>query len=299
MLKFFLILVSTFSLIANDPYYFCTAANSSYFKPLLTLIGGIHRYHYDQLGQIAVFDLGLTSSQIRQLEKIEKLIVLQVEKKNPDVLTVFSSNLEGKTVPGWYSWKPVCIKMALDRYPDILWIDAGTTVFNPLDNLFTYIRKQGYFFHNGSVHSFSSQCTNYVKEKYNLYSEHNQWILDDMIFGMECGIMGITKKIYEDFVFPIYEIAADIRSFEDDGSAEGGFGHSRHDQTIFSMIALLNGYKIHYHYKKPLDVFYLDDDSLPFHIASCSEFLTTKTNLCSLRKKSGVYKHRSFIIYKN
>lgn len=299
MKKFFVVLFLSIFLYSNEPYYFCTATNSSFYKPLLTLIGGIHKYHFDNLGEIAVFDLGLSRDEIFQLEKMQKVVVLQVEKKNPKILTPVMTRKEGKPVPGWYSWKPVCIKQSLDRYPDVLWIDAGTVLFLPIDHLFTYMRKQGYFFHNGTDHSFTSQCTLYVKEKYGLYLEENDWILKEEIFGLEAGIMGITRKIYDSFVVPAYEIAGDIKSFIDDGTTKDGFGFARHDQTIFSMLALLNHFTILQHRKTPLDLMYLGEEKLPFHIASCPEFRTKYTNLSCLRKKSGVYNYRSYILYKN
>ena len=45
--------------------YYCTAANSDYFKILLNLIGSIHETNFDKLGGIAVFDLGLTEDEIK------------------------------------------------------------------------------------------------------------------------------------------------------------------------------------------------------------------------------------------
>src|SRR5439155_21284257 len=51
-------------------HYFCTAADSSYFTHLLNLIGSIHKISFDQLGEIAVFDLGLHQEQVEELNKI-------------------------------------------------------------------------------------------------------------------------------------------------------------------------------------------------------------------------------------
>src|SRR5271170_46995 len=45
------------------PQYYCTAANSDYFGPLLNLIGSIHDTNFDKVSAIAVFDLGLTEDQ--------------------------------------------------------------------------------------------------------------------------------------------------------------------------------------------------------------------------------------------
>ena len=52
--------------------YFCTACDSRYFDNLLNLIGSIHAVSFKQLGEIAIFDLGLTDEQKDHLYSIQK-----------------------------------------------------------------------------------------------------------------------------------------------------------------------------------------------------------------------------------
>src|SRR3990167_2993543 len=121
-----------FSQIPNIPQYYCTAIDSNYFNLFLNLLGSIHHTNFEQLEEIAVFDLGLNANQIAYLNKVQKLKVYSLQPTNPDMLKPFRLHPEmGKMVPGWYSWKYVAIKQALDMHPYVLWIDAGSTVLKP------------------------------------------------------------------------------------------------------------------------------------------------------------------------
>ena len=161
----------------TDYQYYCTASDSKYFNNLLNLIGSIHETNYKNLGEIAVFDLGLTKDQIEQLKKIDKISVIKIELTNPDLLKQFKTSHSGKMVPGWYAWKFVILKQALELFPYALWIDAGTTILRPLDNLFKYIQQSGYFlctmgdekFYNQIAHPIKWGTTEYVKNYFGLF----------------------------------------------------------------------------------------------------------------------------------
>lgn len=239
----------------RQPYYFCTVANSRFFRPLINLIGSLHKHHYDDIGEILVFDLGLNKRQIAYLSNIKKVKVYPIEKTNPEMFKDFMTRFYGKPVPGWYSWKPVVIKQALDIYSEILYIDAGTTVLKRIDPIFEHIRSEGYFFHNGCSIPIRNQMTQYVIKKFDLESENRRWILDAQPRGLEAGFMGFTRSIYDSVVLPMYRLTFDIRNFQDDGSAVLGFGMARYEQTLFSIFAFLNNLYIHQH--SEFDPFFL------------------------------------------
>jgi len=281
---YFLLFINIFA-YASGPQYYCTASDAGYFDCLKNLIGGIHKYNFDQLGEILVFDLGLSESQREWLSHVDKLKIYEIERLHPDTLKPFNTRVWGKPVPGWYAWKAIAIKQALDIYDQILWIDAGTTVYKPLDDLFEYITYTGYFFHNGSSWSLKQACTEYAIEKLRLYSPERQWMLDHNTKGLESGLMGITRKIAPYFVLPMYNLAKDLRNFVDDGTAGRGFGDYRPDQTLFSIYALLHKFYIFHHYERPLDRFKLkvgDNKYAMFHIACNSEDRIENTHIyCS------------------
>jgi|GEM_PF-600203 len=282
------------------PYYICTAADSKYFRCVMCLIGGLHKFHFDDLGEIAVFDLGLTDEQVNTLNSIDKVRVFPVEPTNAQMLTTANTRTWGKPVIGWYSWKPVCIKGCMDIYPDVLWIDAGTTISSSIDSVFAYMREKGYFFHNGSHWHFSQSCTSYLKDKYDLASTENKWMLSDRVKGLEAGLMGVTQSVYESFVMPMYQMSKNIKNFIDDGTALGGFGYARHDTTLFSMQALLNKMDIIQHFqnsRKPFD-FEISGKKIPFHIASCPSNQLPITNIYCSRMDTSLNRVKSCIRYR-
>lgn len=270
----------------KNQVYICTASDEQYYPCLINLIGSLHKHNYDEICHIAVFDLGLAEYQKEQLANVAHLSVYKIEETHPHMLTRYNTRPWGKPVPGWYTWKPVILKQAFDLFgfdSVILYVDAGTTILNNLSTLFEYIKQNGYFFHNGADWQMKKQTTQFTITNMNLNDPSRLRILDQ--FGLESGFMGVTTRVYEDFVVPAYELSKDIRFFEDDGTCPGGFGNYRHDQTIFSLFALLNGYKIHHHFEQPRNLMYLDIAGLqcPFHIACIPQARTPQTNVYCAR----------------
>lgn len=289
----------------EDLFYFCTAADEKYFDHLLNVIASIHRHNFKQLGQIAVFDLGLHPTQLRILSTIQKVGVYSIEQTNPDILKIFNAQPEGKFVPGWYSWKPVAIKQAFDIFPKnscFLWIDAGTTVLRDISDLFFYIKQQGYFFHNGWDWPIKRQATKFVIDGLTINSCQLQWLLADDIYSIEAGLMGFSQKIYDAIVLPVYELTKDIRYFADDGTAPEGFGYARHDQTLFSIYVHINNLFIVHHFERPRENFFLvaNQFKIPFHIASITQWLTPETFIyCSRGDLTNYAENKAYIHYKS
>jgi len=136
--------------------YFATSSDSNYFSRLCNLIGSIHHVHSHDLGEIAVFDLGLKPKQIKKLNSMEGVKVYRIEMTNPYILTYLrKGSKEPVMIKGLYSFKPVAIKQALDLFPCVLYLDAGCLVFRPLDDLFKHIQKNSYFLQQFPLNNFS------------------------------------------------------------------------------------------------------------------------------------------------
>ncbi|MBD3231188.1 hypothetical protein GF322_00845 [Candidatus Dependentiae bacterium] len=238
----------------KNELFFCTASDSDFFGCLIQLIGSIHKTNFDKTKKIAVFDLGLTGKQRDYLNTIDKVEVFDVEKTHPDILKKFDINKFGKKARGWYAWKPVVFKQALDMFDYFLYVDAGTIILKPLDNLFYYIQKKGYFLledqpwhikyldsqenvilNKNEEFKIKDLCTQHVLNIFNLNSKKNNWIAQSK--GIISGVQGLSKALYQNYVLPIYELTKDLKNFQDDGSARYGFGWARHDQSIFSIFS--------------------------------------------------------------
>jgi len=218
--------------------YICTCADERFFPHLLNFIGCLHKVNFNEIKEIAVFNLGFTQKQIDVLKKIKKVAVYDTEMTNPDMFTHFFTRPGNKKpVRGWYSWKPVALKKSLDMYPYVLHADAACIFLKPLQKLFQHIEQNGYFFLTCG-HDINRMTNKYVRDKFNLESENRKWMLDEKTYGLRGGFIGISRKYYDSYVLPLYEFSHDIKYFADDGSTPAGFGTGR-AQAVFSVLARL------------------------------------------------------------
>ena len=285
--------------IGNSKLYFATAADASYFNVLINMIGSLHKTNYERLGEIAVYDLGMTNEQKKILENIEKVVVCPIELTDPDLIKPMNTRTWGKPVPGWYAWKPGIIKQALERYPYVFYTDAGTTFYQPLDDLLEHLHKNGYFLHNGADWTLQRQTTHYVRKKFNLETKESAWVLN--LCGMEANFIGMTRTMAPLLIMPLYEMTKyDFNAYADDGTCPGGFGNCRHDQTLFSLFALSNKLYIYHHYQNPRENFYIDaaQGEKPFHIACNAEDRTENTHLYISRLDTNLDYYKAAIHWK-
>jgi len=251
-----------------SPLYFCTAADTEHFAWLKTLIGSIHATNFDHTAEIAVYNLGFTQEEIALLNTMEKVKIYDVEMTHPDLLKKFVVRSYGRQSRGWYAWKPVAIKQALDMFPYVLFLDAGCVVLKPLDNLFQHIQQNGYFLF-GSHYMMRYYTTKTVAQLFNLYDQDKHHILN--MAQTESNIQGICKShtlAYEKYLLPAYEMSKNLHAyFADDGTCPHGFGMGRHDQTVASILAHLLGMKVHTGYTCPTQIkLHINNEKIPFHI---------------------------------
>ena len=260
------------------PMYFCTVADDKHFPILLNMIGSIHKHNFYDVERILVYDLGLNEINKKQLESIKKVELLKIEKTNPDILTDIETGVNRK-VRGLFSWKPVIIKDALDKCPYILYLDAGTTILKPLNDLFKHIVQNGYLLFDCG-HSIKWMTTKYLKDKLDLNSDNNKWLLEDNVFGIDAGFQGVSRSLYDSYVMPMYEFAKDIKNFTDDGTCPDGWGTGRHDQTLYSILARQLNLDIIYHDNPNKDCYLvLDNQKVPFHITHTKDRITDLTTI--------------------
>lgn len=270
---------------------FCTASDNKYFDNLLNLIGSIHRSNFDNLNEISVFNLGLTQDQLEHLETMQKVKVYNIELTHPDLLKPFKTTIWGKYVPGWYAWKPVIIKQALEMFDNVLWIDAGNVVLKPLDNLFKYIQQNGYFLttignseYKDKSYKISTkwQTTQYLINKFDLNAPTKRWILSQE--PINASLIGVARKSINDFIMPLYDLSKDLRNFQDDGTTPEGFGTARHDQSLLTILGYLNGLKIltlDCTQKSPIYL-NIDKEEIPYYQTYHSDYVSDKTDIfCS------------------
>jgi hypothetical protein len=245
--------------------YFCTAADEKHYPILINMIGSLHKHNYYDIVEIRIYDLGFNQQQINELKNIKKVKLCEIEKTNPQILE-FIQTSETKMSRGAFSWKPVVIKDALDYQPYTLYIDAGTTILKPINNIFKHIIQNKHLLLDCG-HSIKWMTTKYVIESQNLNSSENSWILEDSVFGIDAGFQGISKELYDDYVLPVYEMTKDINNFIDDKTCPDGYGSARQDQTLYSIQARKLGLHLNYHDDPTKECcFIINENKVPFHL---------------------------------
>lgn len=258
------------------PMYFCTAADDKHFPILLNMIGSIHLHNFYDVEKILVYDLGLSEINKTQLQNIKKVELCEVEATNPDILTDIETGPNRK-IKGLFSWKPVVIKDALDKCPYVLYLDSGTTVLKPLNDLFKHIEQNGYLLLDCGK-SIRWMATKYVIDKFDLESDDNRFLLDDDLLGIDAGFQGVSRKVYDEYVLPMYELSKDIKNFEDDGTSPNGWGMARHDQTLFSIQARKLKYDVQVHDNDNIDCnLFVDGNNKKIHITHDPKRVTNNT----------------------
>jgi len=256
--------------------YFCTAADDKHFPILLNMIGSIHLHNFYDVEKILVYDLGLSEINKTQLQNIKKVELCEIEATNPDILTDIETGPNRK-VKGLFSWKPVVIKDALDKCPYVLYLDSGTTVLKPLNDLFKHIEQNGYLLLDCGK-SIRWMATKYVINKFDLESDDNRFLLDDDLLGIDAGFQGVSRKVYDEYVLPMYELSKDIKNFEDDGTSPNGWGMARHDQTLFSIQARKLKYNVQVHDNDNIDCnLFVDGNNKKIHITHDPKRVTNNT----------------------
>ena len=257
---------------------FCIASDDKHLPLLFNLIGSIFKHNENDIGEIMIYDLGLSDINIDKINTIKYANVYEVEKINPHITEDLQTDTHRK-VKGLFSWKPVIIKHAIDIHENVLYLDSGTTILKCLKNLFEHIEQNGYLFFDCG-HSIKWMTTDNIIKKFNLESNKNLWILNDNTFGIDAGFQGISRKIKESFIDPMYELSKDINNFIDNGSCPNGWGTGRHDQTLYSILAQKLNFKIQYHDVEAEKCnLFINNKKIPFKITHSSINLNLETNI--------------------
>jgi hypothetical protein len=279
-IQFFLIIFFTVNMLSFQPFYFCTGCNTAYYNQALNLIGSIHASNFYKLGKIAVFDLGLTPAQVKHLNSIAKVHVY----KFPGDRTLLD-NLR------WFMWKPIIIKKALEIFPIILYLDAGTTVLKPLDDLFSYIQEKDYFICtigneklNGIWrHPIKWGTTQFVHNQFDLDNPEKKWVLEqEFVMG---GIIGLNRAGFDVVLRTLCDLTHDQRYYKSELDAQGIY-KGRHDQTLLSIHAYLKSLIIHkqdYMQVHPMQL-QLSNKLAQFTITWHSDYVSQDTHIYSSRR---------------
>lgn len=266
-LKLLIVLSIACSFLHAIPHYYCVPCDEEFFPQLLNLIGSIHKNDSNHLGEIAVYDLGMTNFQKKFIQKLEKVTLNSLELTHPDLLKPFATDNLGRKVRGHFAWKPVILKMGLDKFPYFLYIDSGLLILKDLDDLFQYIKNEGYFFVGLDNYNVEERLTAPVIYELNkgIFRDVADTILDPKTRMHQASIQGISKMIEYTYVKDFFDLSSRLSLFIDDGTSRLGYGEGRHDQTISSI--LISRYKYKMFRQGPINL-YINDSPRQFVCSS-------------------------------
>ena len=115
-----------------------TGANSSHYRSLLNCLRGL--FIHMPAVRVVVFDLGLSAAEHEKLARAFKTFDLRKfnYSKYPGYFNI-------KVEAGAYAWKPIIISDVMHEFQcDLLWMDAGTIVHEPLNKVRELIHRQGF-----------------------------------------------------------------------------------------------------------------------------------------------------------
>src|SRR5690606_32216451 len=132
-LRYFIIVITSYALVIsatpfnlsfNLPMNFVTACDNEHFPWLDQWNKYIVKQHVKKKLNFLIFDLSLTLQQKEFLQRLPNTKVIPIETAHPDILTKFVVRPNGRMARGWYTWKIVALKQALEHFDYFLYLDS-------------------------------------------------------------------------------------------------------------------------------------------------------------------------------
>ena len=196
-----------------------SGANSPYFISLLTLISSIHKYSYNLVDAIIVYDFGLDISEIKKLQTCKKIVVKNISKN----FAIYNDISTIKTKCHFLKMFALFDSMSLAK--NVMWLDAGSCALNSIQPIFDIINKEDILL-VGDIHlnkNYTHQkCIDIMKASEN---ELNDKQLSSGLVGFKTG--GIYRNLIEEgWAYSQIE-----------GCIDGYENNHRHDQSVLSILA--------------------------------------------------------------
>jgi hypothetical protein len=194
--------------------------NHKYYNAGLTLIASIHRYSYDTVDEIVIYDLGLTAREIRYLNLCQKVRVVAY----PEVVKSF---FPGFMKPGNFAWKPFVIKDIGQNEGDLVfYLDAGIVALKDIKIIYDLIKTEEIFLVQDS--QLNQKWT--TPEAFELMNASDEEKAGRQLCA---GILGYkVGGKYQALIDDAYHYA------QNEAIICGDRKKHRHDQSIYSVLAI-------------------------------------------------------------
>ena len=194
-----------------------TATNSPYYESLLTLISGVHKFSVDIVDKIFVYNLGLDESEIKNLNKLKNVEVLEFPENSSELHPKFME-------PKSYVYKIYCMYQSSKLGKNVLWLDSGASPLKSIDVIYQKIDEDEIFL-VGDIHTnrnYTHQdCRNCTSATENELDGKQLW----------AGLVGYKSNgKYQHIFDESYKLSLIP------GCLDGNQENHRHDQSILSIL---------------------------------------------------------------
>jgi hypothetical protein len=119
-----------------------TGSSQNHHKSLTQFVNSfLHFYKNDEETRLVIYDLGLGDSiqDLKIITQFSTNVVYECfEFKN------YPSYFDINVNAGEYAWKPIILHETCKKYEgNVVWMDAGNLILSRLDDLVTFLRKNG------------------------------------------------------------------------------------------------------------------------------------------------------------
>ena len=194
-----------------------TATNSPYYESLLTMISGVHKDSLDIVDMIFVYNLGLDSSEINNLNKLKNVTVLDFPSNVTELHPKFME-------PKSYVYKIYCMYHSSKLGENVLWMDSGACPLKSIDVIYNKIENDNIFL-VGDIHTnrdyTHQECRKCLSATEDELNGKQLW----------AGLVGYKSNgKYQHIFNQAYEISLIP------GCLDGNQENHRHDQSILSIL---------------------------------------------------------------
>ena len=194
-----------------------TATNSPYYESLLTLISGVHKFSVDIVDKIFVYNLGLDESEVKNLNRLKNVEVLEFPENSSELHPKFME-------PKSYVYKIYCMYQSSKLGKNVLWLDSGASPLKSIDVIYQKIEEDEIFL-VGDIHinrNYTHQdCRNCTLATENELDGKQLW----------AGLVGYKSNgKYQHIFDESYKLSLIP------GCLDGNQENHRHDQSILSIL---------------------------------------------------------------
>ena len=194
-----------------------TATNSPYYESLLTLISGVHKFSVDIVDKIFVYNLGLDESEVKNLNRLKNVEVLEFPENSSELHPKFME-------PKSYVYKIYCMYQSSKLGKNVLWLDSGASPLKSIDVIYQKIDEDEIFL-VGDIHTnrnYTHQdCRNCTSATENELDGKQLW----------AGLVGYKSNgKYQHIFDESYKLSLIP------GCLDGNQENHRHDQSILSIL---------------------------------------------------------------